>query len=66
MVKKISFTGKSPGKRMTRRKSIEELQKENTELKESLKTKIEEYNELKERYKAICACYCFTLGTDFD
>ncbi len=45
---------------------IKELKKENKRLKDNLKLKQEEYEELKERYKSICAGYCFTLSTDFD
>lgn len=67
MVKKIAFSGKRPKLRKPiKKESIKELKKEINDLKVWRKIKIEEYNELKERYKAICACHCFTLGTDFD
>jgi hypothetical protein len=45
---------------------IIKLKKENKVFKESLREKCEEYDELKERYKSICAAYCFTMGTDWD
>lgn len=47
-------------------KSNKDLLEENKKLKEALDIKIEEYNELRERFKAISASYCFCLGTDFD
>jgi len=36
------------------------------ELNKRLLEKIKECNELRERYKAISAAFCFTLSTDFD
>lgn len=47
-------------------KNCLKLEKEIRELKESIKFKIEECDELRERFKAISASYCYTLGTDFD
>ena len=45
---------------------MQKIEEENKRLRAKLKDKNGEYDQLVERYKAICASYCFILGTDFD
>ena len=44
---------------------VKELVKENKDLKKLLGDKRRDYEELKEKYKEICAAFCFTMDTDW-